>query len=83
VISYHQNGCGHESRNAVPVGVAFTLGQSLGSLFHNATRIVAGGIRLVRGDASRGGCSCSKCSGCDCIECLPPIYAGCCRKCGE
>jgi hypothetical protein len=83
MISYRANGCGCEPKGSAPVGVAFELGQSLGGLFHTATRIVAGGIRMVRGGSERGGCNCRKGTSCDCIECLPPVYAGCCRNCGE
>ena len=85
MISYHQNGCGCESKSGVPAGAAFVLGQSLGTLFFTATRIVSGGIRMVRGYSKDRDCNCSACSRrcCDCVECLPPVYAGCRRDCGE
>ena len=85
MISYHQNGHGCESKGGVLAGPAYGLGQSLGALFFTAGRVVAGGIRMVRGYSKDRDCDCPACATrhCDCVECLPPVYAGCCRNCGE
>jgi hypothetical protein len=80
MTSYNQ-----QSRGCAPAASpAYSLGQSLGTLFFTTTKFVAGGIRMVRGSKDRD-CDCHRCSTryCDCVECLPPVYAGCCRNCGE
>lgn len=84
MISYGQPHSGCQAKGGVSEGAAFALGQSLGGLFFTATRIVSGGIRMVRGHWKDRDCDCG-CSRryCDCVECLPPVYAGCRRNCGE
>jgi hypothetical protein len=85
--NYHQNRCGCASKQGGQSGgTAFELGKNLGGLFFAATRIVAGGMQMMRSyypmPQDHSGCRCSNRS-CDCVECLPPVYAGCCRNCGE
>ena len=95
MISYHQPGCpsaphagsAHPgSAHAGSGGNAFELGQSLGTLFSTAIRILGGGVRMARDYIRpRDYNCCGECARrcCDCVECLPPVYAGCCRTCGE
>jgi hypothetical protein len=84
MTGYHQDGGSH-SHHAPQQGAAHSLGESLGALFFTAgsaaAKILGGGIRLVGRYARReDGCRCASC--CDSVECRPPVYSGCCHRCG-
>ena len=74
-------GCGSH-KSEVPGG-AQGLGEALGVLFFTAGKaaltVAAGGIRLLRRESKP--CGCSSC--CETVTCLPPVYSGCCHRCGE
>ena len=82
--SYHQShgGCRHHNGGQ---NRAFTFGENLGAFAYTlgkvAFKAAESGIRMLPGYWRSGGdCHC----GCrDCVECLPPVYSGCCHGCGD
>ena len=87
---YHQSGVRQSGvrrqRECGSGNYAYALGESLGSLFQTAAQVVGGGVRMALSYGRRGcGGECRGCAPryCDCVECRPAIYTGCCRNCGE
>jgi hypothetical protein len=85
MIGYHQPGIRRQP-NCSSGNSAYGLGESLGNLFHTVGRMMGGGVRMALSYRRPSGCAgCRECAPryCDCVECRPPIYTGCCRTCGE